>query len=70
MQKEMDSDVETIEKRLNSFLEKLQVESSILDRIVYKNKNQHNHCLYFQYLLKVIYLCTQADEFMCFLIFI
>ncbi|XP_017240575.1 uncharacterized protein LOC108213304 [Daucus carota subsp. sativus] len=53
MQKEMDSDVETIEKRLKSFLEKLQVESSILDRIVYKNKNQHKHCLYFQYLVKI-----------------
>uniref|UniRef100_A0A166B267 Nucleolus and neural progenitor protein-like N-terminal domain-containing protein n=1 Tax=Daucus carota subsp. sativus TaxID=79200 RepID=A0A166B267_DAUCS len=49
----MDSDVETIEKRLKSFLEKLQVESSILDRIVYKNKNQHKHCLYFQYLVKI-----------------
>lgn len=50
------SDIETIDTRLKCFLEKLQVESSILDKIVYKNKNQHKHCLYFQHLLKVNYL--------------
>ncbi|KAL8127275.1 uncharacterized protein LOC141721289 isoform X1 [Apium graveolens] len=46
-------DVENIEMRLKCFLEKLQVESSILDKIVYKNKNQHKHCLYFHHLLKI-----------------
>lgn len=50
------SDIETIDTRLKCFLEKLQVESSILDKIVYKNKNQHKHCLYFHHLLKVNYL--------------
>ncbi|XP_028056958.1 uncharacterized protein LOC114260955 isoform X3 [Camellia sinensis] len=28
-------------------------EIEIVDRIVYKNKNQHRRCSYFQYLLKV-----------------
>lgn len=47
------ADVEKIEMRLKCFLEKLQVESCILDKIVYKNKNQHKHCLYFHHLLKI-----------------
>ncbi|KAK1391825.1 hypothetical protein POM88_010881 [Heracleum sosnowskyi] len=46
-------DVENIETRLKCFLEKLQLESRILDKIVYKNKNQHKHCLYFPLLLKI-----------------
>ncbi|XP_057464331.1 uncharacterized protein LOC130754189 isoform X2 [Actinidia eriantha] len=49
----MDSEIEIVEPRLNSFLGQLQVEFVILDRLVYKNKNQHRHCSYFQYLLKV-----------------
>ncbi|KAM7469175.1 hypothetical protein LguiA_007358 [Lonicera macranthoides] len=44
---------ETVEARLKSFLGQLQAEYGILDRIVYKNKNQHRRCSYFQYLLKV-----------------
>ncbi|XP_058208759.1 uncharacterized protein LOC131321823 isoform X4 [Rhododendron vialii] len=49
----MDSEIDIVQKRLNSFLGQLQVEFGILDRIVYKNKNQHRRSSYFQYLLKV-----------------
>lgn len=68
------ADIENIEMRLKCFLEKLQVESSILDKIVYKNKNQHKHCLYFHHLLKVkyLYMCVcvhLVDDFICFIIF-
>ncbi|KAL9233475.1 hypothetical protein vseg_008472 [Gypsophila vaccaria] len=49
----MDAEIELLEGRLKSFLCQLQAESGILDRIVYKNKNQHRRCSYFQYLLKV-----------------
>lgn len=45
--------IEVIEERLKSFLSQLKAESGILDRIIYKNKNQHRRCSYFQYLLKV-----------------
>ncbi|KAL2941592.1 Slowpoke-binding protein [Bienertia sinuspersici] len=46
-------ELEIPEKRLKSFLCQLQAEYEILDRIVYKNKNQHRRSSYFQYLLKV-----------------
>lgn len=49
----MASEIETVEQRLKSFLGQLQSEFGILDRIVYKNKNQHRRCSYFQYLMKV-----------------
>ncbi|KAI8009726.1 hypothetical protein LOK49_LG06G00542 [Camellia lanceoleosa] len=49
----MGSEIEIVEERLKSFLGQLQTECGILDRIVYKNKNQHRRCSYFQYLLKV-----------------
>lgn len=49
----MGSEVESTEERLKSFLGQLQVEYNILDRIVYKNKNQHRRCSYFQFLMKV-----------------
>lgn len=42
-----------LEERLKSLLCHLQTESGILDRVVYKNKNQHRRCPYFQALLKV-----------------
>lgn len=48
-----DSELNRAEMRLKCFLEKLRVESSVLDKIVYKNKNQHKHCLYFHHLLKI-----------------
>ncbi|CAO2837590.1 unnamed protein product [Amaranthus hypochondriacus] len=49
----MAEQVEVSEERLKSFLCQLQAETGILDRIIYKNKNQHRRCSYFQYLLKV-----------------
>ncbi|KAK2984831.1 hypothetical protein RJ640_004656, partial [Escallonia rubra] len=49
----MGSENEAVEERLKSFIGQLQVEYGILDRIVYKNKNQHRRSSYFQYLLKV-----------------
>ncbi|XP_011030825.1 PREDICTED: uncharacterized protein LOC105130155 [Populus euphratica] len=49
----MGSEIETLEERLNSFLVQLQAECRVLERMVYKNKNQHRRCSYFQYLLKV-----------------
>jgi hypothetical protein len=49
----MGSEVETLEESLTSMLGQLQVECGILERMVYKNKNQHRRCSYFQYLLKV-----------------
>ncbi|XP_027112952.1 uncharacterized protein [Coffea arabica] len=49
----MGSEFELVEERLKTFLGRLQTEFAILDRIVYKNKNQHRRCSYFQYLLKV-----------------
>ncbi|KAJ4982357.1 hypothetical protein NE237_033194 [Protea cynaroides] len=42
-----------LEERLKSFLVQLQTESGILERLIYKGKNQHRRSLYFQYLLKV-----------------
>ncbi|VFQ59271.1 unnamed protein product [Cuscuta campestris] len=49
----MASEFETIEQRLKSFQGQLLSEFGILDRIVYKNKNQHRRCSYFQHLSKV-----------------
>lgn len=49
----MGSEVETLEERLKSSLVQLHAECAILERMVYKNKNQHRRCSYFQYLLKV-----------------
>ncbi|XP_028793552.1 uncharacterized protein LOC114749228 [Neltuma alba] len=49
----MDSEVETIERRFTSLFGQLQAEYGVLERMVYKNKNQHRRCSYFKYLLKV-----------------
>ncbi|OIT00489.1 PREDICTED: uncharacterized protein LOC109228987 [Nicotiana attenuata] len=49
----MGSEMEIVEQRLKAFVGQLQTEFAILDRLVYKNKNQHRRCSYFQYLLKV-----------------
>jgi hypothetical protein len=49
----MGSEVEKLEESLTSMLGLLRVECGILERMVYKNKNQHRRCSYFQYLLKV-----------------
>ncbi|KAI3466227.1 hypothetical protein Pfo_022890 [Paulownia fortunei] len=49
----MGSEIETVEQRLKSFTGQLQTECGILERLVYKHKNQHRRCSYFQYILKV-----------------
>ncbi|BBH01952.1 hypothetical protein Prudu_012371 [Prunus dulcis] len=49
----MDSEAEALEEKLTSLLGQLQAESAILERMVYKNKNQHRRGSYFQYLMKV-----------------
>ncbi|XWS51906.1 hypothetical protein CRYUN_Cryun11dG0022000 [Craigia yunnanensis] len=50
----MDSQIDLIkEEKLKSLLGQIEVECGILERIVYKNKNQHRRSSYFQYLLKV-----------------
>ncbi|XP_062087854.1 uncharacterized protein LOC133794573 [Humulus lupulus] len=49
----MGSEAETLEEKLTTLLAQLQTECGILERMVYKNKNQHRRCSYFQYLLKV-----------------
>uniref|UniRef100_A0A1D1ZHZ3 Uncharacterized protein yceH n=1 Tax=Anthurium amnicola TaxID=1678845 RepID=A0A1D1ZHZ3_9ARAE len=49
-----DGSVDLVEEgRLRSFFLQLRTESGILDRMIYKNKNQHRRCSYFQSLLKV-----------------
>ncbi|XP_057795361.1 uncharacterized protein LOC131011607 isoform X2 [Salvia miltiorrhiza] len=49
----MGSDIKTVEQRLKSFTSQLHTECGILERLVYKHKNQHRRCSYFQYILKV-----------------
>ncbi|KAG8365061.1 hypothetical protein BUALT_Bualt18G0063800 [Buddleja alternifolia] len=49
----MASEIEKVEERIKSFTGQLQTECGILERLVYKHKNQHRRCSYFQYLLKV-----------------
>ncbi|KZV31824.1 serine/threonine protein phosphatase 2A 55 kDa regulatory subunit B beta isoform-like, partial [Dorcoceras hygrometricum] len=49
----MDTDLGEVEQRLKSFLSQLLTECGILERIVYKHKNQHRRCTYFQHVLKV-----------------
>lgn len=49
----MEADIESLEEGLKTLLSQLQIECAIFERIVYKNKNQHRRCSYFQYLLKV-----------------
>lgn len=49
----MDSEAEALEEKLTALLGQLQAESAILERMVYKNKNQHRRGSYFQYLMKV-----------------
>lgn len=44
---------ETLEENLTSLFGQLQFECGIFERIVYKSKNQHRRCSYFQYPLKV-----------------
>ncbi|KAJ8763684.1 hypothetical protein K2173_003156 [Erythroxylum novogranatense] len=48
-----DVEIEVVKERLQSFTSQLQAECGVFERMVYKNKNQHRRCSYFQYLLKV-----------------
>ncbi|KAL6601797.1 hypothetical protein ACP70R_045017 [Stipagrostis hirtigluma subsp. patula] len=41
------------EQRLRAALRHLQLEAGVLERLVYKHRNQHRGAAYFQYLLKV-----------------
>lgn len=45
--------MKAVEERLKSFTGQLQTEYGILERLVYKHKNQHRRCSHFQYILKV-----------------
>ncbi|KAL6544448.1 hypothetical protein OROMI_023310 [Orobanche minor] len=49
----MASEMGKVEERLKSFIGQLQTEGGIFERLVYKHKNQHRRCSYFQYILKV-----------------
>ncbi|XP_009147798.1 uncharacterized protein LOC103871314 isoform X2 [Brassica rapa] len=51
----MDDDIQAkaLEEKLKSQLRLLELEHAVFERMVYKNKNQHRRCSYFQYLLKV-----------------
>ncbi|XP_020519556.1 uncharacterized protein LOC18422181 isoform X2 [Amborella trichopoda] len=44
---------EEFETKLKSNLVQLQIESDIFDRLLYKNRNQHRRCQYFQWLMRV-----------------
>ncbi|CAL9218454.1 unnamed protein product [Arabidopsis halleri] len=48
-----DTQVKALEEKLKSQLSQLELEQAVFERMVYKNKNQHRRCSYFQYLLKV-----------------
>ncbi|XP_051133892.1 uncharacterized protein LOC127253372 [Andrographis paniculata] len=50
---QMEREIGVVEERLKSFTAQLHTECGILDRLVYKHKNQHRRCSYFQYVLKV-----------------
>ncbi|XLT09465.1 hypothetical protein HN51_055258, partial [Arachis hypogaea] len=48
----MGTEFETIEARISPMLAQLQCECGILQRLVYKNRNQHRRSSYFLHLLK------------------
>ncbi|ESQ30384.1 hypothetical protein EUTSA_v10011488mg [Eutrema salsugineum] len=48
-----DIQAKALEEKLKSQLGQLELEHAVFERMVYKNKNQHRRCSYFQYLLKV-----------------
>ncbi|XP_022157203.1 uncharacterized protein LOC111023972 isoform X2 [Momordica charantia] len=47
------SEAENFEEKLTSLLGQLHLESGILHKMIYKNKNQHRRGSYFRYLLQV-----------------
>lgn len=46
-------EAENLEEKLASMIDQLYLESGILQKMIYKNKNQHRRCSYFRYLLQV-----------------
>uniref|UniRef100_A0A453L7I5 Uncharacterized protein n=1 Tax=Aegilops tauschii subsp. strangulata TaxID=200361 RepID=A0A453L7I5_AEGTS len=52
-QRQVGSAEEGEEHRLRAALRHLQAEAGVLERLVYKHRNQHRGDAYFQYLLKV-----------------
>ncbi|CAM0952201.1 unnamed protein product [Alopecurus aequalis] len=52
-QRQEGSAEETEEQRLRASLRHLQAEAGVLERLVYKHRNQHRGAGYFQYLIKV-----------------
>jgi hypothetical protein len=48
------------EQRLRGALWHLQAEAGVLERLVYKHRNQHRGAAYFQYLIKVGLLLRPA----------
>ncbi|TYK31335.1 uncharacterized protein E5676_scaffold455G006360 [Cucumis melo var. makuwa] len=50
----MDStEADNLQEKLASMLDQLYLESGILQKMIYKNKNQHRRSFYFRYLLQV-----------------
>ncbi|XLR03699.1 hypothetical protein S83_069897, partial [Arachis hypogaea] len=49
----MGTEFETIEARITPMFAQLQCECGILQRLIYKNRNQHRRSSYFQHVLKV-----------------
>ncbi|KAG8049732.1 hypothetical protein GUJ93_ZPchr0009g679 [Zizania palustris] len=52
-EREREREEEEEEQRLRGALRNLQLEGGVLERLVYKHRNQHRGAAYFQYLLKV-----------------
>ncbi|CAH2036367.1 unnamed protein product [Thlaspi arvense] len=48
-----DTQAKALEEKMKSQLSQLELEHAVFERMVYKNKNQHRRCSYFQYILKV-----------------
>lgn len=47
------TDADNLQEKLASMLDQLYLESGILQKMIYKNKNQHRRSSYFRYLLQV-----------------
>ncbi|KAL0553212.1 hypothetical protein IC582_007100 [Cucumis melo] len=47
------TEADNLQKKLASMLDQLYLESGILQKMIYKNKNQHRRSFYFRYLLQV-----------------
>ncbi|CAK9321856.1 unnamed protein product [Citrullus colocynthis] len=47
------TDADNLQEKLASMLDQLHLESGILQKMIYKNKNQHRRSSYFRYLLQV-----------------